>query len=131
MAFQPSSQVLVPVGHTVLIDLLLKRNVFNKSDFTAKSLLPTPNVICRVGSLESLDSASSRSFCDLRLCYSDCSTNRLQQMAREKTLRVRLSDAEWNMVQQMAESEGVSVADWLRTQIRILYKSSGLSSQER
>jgi predicted DNA binding CopG/RHH family protein len=49
-------------------------------------------------------------------------------MAREKILRVRLSDSEWEMVEKMASSEGLSIADWMRTQIRILYKQMNTSS---
>jgi hypothetical protein len=47
-------------------------------------------------------------------------------MARTKVFPVRLSDNEWRMLQLLAETEGLNEADYVRTQIILLFKQSGL-----
>jgi hypothetical protein len=47
-------------------------------------------------------------------------------MARAKVFPVRLSDNEWRMLQLLAHTEGLSEADYMRTQIILLFRQSGL-----
>ena len=47
-------------------------------------------------------------------------------MPRPKVFPVRLSTNEWKMLQLLAESEGLAEADYVRTQIILLFRQSGL-----
>jgi hypothetical protein len=47
-------------------------------------------------------------------------------MARTKVFPVRLSDNEWQMLQLLADAEGLNEADYVRTQIILLFRQSGL-----
>jgi hypothetical protein len=47
-------------------------------------------------------------------------------MARAKVFPVRLSDNEWRMLQLLAHTAGLSEADYMRTQIILLFRQSGL-----
>ena len=47
-------------------------------------------------------------------------------MARKKIFLVRLSDTEREMLQLLAKLEGLSQADYVRTQIILLFRQSGL-----
>jgi hypothetical protein len=47
-------------------------------------------------------------------------------MVRAKVFPVRLSEKEWQMLQQLAASEGLNEADYVRTQIILLFRQSGL-----
>lgn len=47
-------------------------------------------------------------------------------MTRTKVFPVRLSEKEWQMLQSLADSEGLSEADYMRTQIILLFRQSGL-----
>ncbi|HEY9903390.1 MAG TPA: hypothetical protein V6D43_13355 [Candidatus Sericytochromatia bacterium] len=50
-------------------------------------------------------------------------------MARSKIFQVRLSDKEREMVKALADADGLSEADYIRTQIILLFKASGLKLQ--
>jgi hypothetical protein len=47
-------------------------------------------------------------------------------MTRKKVFPVRLSDNEWQMLQLLADAEGLNEADYVRTQIILLFRQSGL-----
>ncbi|MBD1934503.1 MULTISPECIES: plasmid mobilization protein [Cyanophyceae] len=47
-------------------------------------------------------------------------------MARSNIFQVRLSEKEREMVRALAEADGLSEADYIRTQIILLFKESGL-----
>lgn len=51
-------------------------------------------------------------------------------MARDKIFTVRLSDKEDRMLELLAESEGLSEADYIRTQVILLFRQSGLELKE-
>jgi hypothetical protein len=47
-------------------------------------------------------------------------------MPRTKVFPVRLSENEWKMLQLLADCEGLTEADYVRTQIILLFRASGL-----
>lgn len=47
-------------------------------------------------------------------------------MARSNIFQVRLSDKEREMLKALAEADGLTEADYVRTQIIVLFKASGL-----
>lgn len=47
-------------------------------------------------------------------------------MARSKIFQVRLSDKEREMLRALAQADGLAEADYVRTQIIVLFKASGL-----
>ncbi len=47
-------------------------------------------------------------------------------MTRSNIFQVRLSEKEREMVKALAEADGLSEADYIRTQIILLFKESGL-----
>lgn len=47
-------------------------------------------------------------------------------MVRAKVFPVRLSDNEWQMLRLLAKAKGLAEADYLRTQIILLFRQSGL-----
>jgi len=47
-------------------------------------------------------------------------------MPRSKVFPVRLSEKEWEMLKALASNEGLTEADYMRTQIILLFRESGL-----
>lgn len=50
----------------------------------------------------------------------------VNNMVRAKVFPVRLSKNEWLMLQLLAKADGLNEADYMRTQIILLFKQSGL-----
>lgn len=50
-------------------------------------------------------------------------------MPRTKVFPVRLSEKEWEMLKSLANNEGLTEADYVRTQIILLFRESGLKLQ--
>ena len=48
-------------------------------------------------------------------------------MARANIFQVRLSDKEREMLKALAEADGLTEADYVRMQIIVLFKASGLN----